>query len=78
MDLGTLVGMLGGTAVVLAAIFIGGNFSSFVDVPSMFIVHWRRHHGDPHPLQHRRGVRRADDGCLKVTFGGASGNCARA
>jgi chemotaxis protein MotA len=38
MDLGTLIGMLGGTAVVLAAIFIGGNFSSFVDIPSMFIV----------------------------------------
>ncbi len=38
MDLATLVGMLGGTAVVLAAIFLGGNFSSFVDVPSMFIV----------------------------------------
>jgi len=38
MDLGTLVGMLGGTAVVLAAILLGGNFSSFVDVPSAFIV----------------------------------------
>lgn len=38
MDLATLLGMLGGTAVVLAAIFIGGNFSSFVDVPSAFIV----------------------------------------
>ena len=38
MDLATLIGMLGGTAVVLAAIFLGGNFSSFVDVPSMFIV----------------------------------------
>ncbi len=38
MDLGTLLGMLGGTAVVLAAIFLGGNFSSFVDIPSAFIV----------------------------------------
>ena len=38
MDLGTLLGMIGGTAVVLAAIFLGGNFGSFIDVPSAFIV----------------------------------------
>jgi len=38
MDLATLIGMLGATAVVLAAIFMGGSFSIFVDVPSAFIV----------------------------------------
>lgn len=38
MDLATLLGMLGATVVVLAAILIGGNFSSFLDVPSAFIV----------------------------------------
>jgi chemotaxis protein MotA len=38
MDLATLIGMLGGTAVVLAAILMGGSFSIFIDVPSAFIV----------------------------------------
>jgi chemotaxis protein MotA len=38
MDLATLLGMLGGTAVVLAAILMGGSFSIFVDLPSAFIV----------------------------------------
>ena len=38
MDLATLIGMIGSIVVVLAAIFLGGNFSSFVDVPSLFIV----------------------------------------
>lgn len=38
MDLATLIGMLGATAVVLAAILMGGSFSIFVDVPSAFIV----------------------------------------
>ncbi|MEZ5931465.1 MAG: MotA/TolQ/ExbB proton channel family protein [Alphaproteobacteria bacterium] len=73
MDLGTLLGMLGGTAVVLAAIFLGGNFSSFVDVPSMFIVLG----GGMMATLIRfdiGGVFGALMIGVKVTFGGASGN----
>lgn len=38
MDFATLVGLVFGTIVVLAAIFMGGDFMMFVNVPSMFIV----------------------------------------
>ena len=38
MDLATLIGLASGTAVVLTAIFIGGDFMSFVNLPSMLIV----------------------------------------
>ncbi|MFM2486369.1 flagellar motor protein PomA [Celerinatantimonas yamalensis] len=38
MDLATLVGLIGGFAFVLMAILLGGNVSSFVDVPSILIV----------------------------------------
>jgi len=38
MDLATLIGLASGTAVVLIAIFIGGDFMAFVDVPSMLLV----------------------------------------
>ncbi len=38
MDLATLVGLLGAFGVVVAAIFIGGSASMFVNIPSLFIV----------------------------------------
>jgi chemotaxis protein MotA len=38
MDIATILGMLAGTAVVLIAIFLGGDFVSFMDLPSMLIV----------------------------------------
>jgi chemotaxis protein MotA len=38
MDLATLIGLASGTAVVLVAILIGGDFVAFVDVPSLLIV----------------------------------------
>ena len=38
MDLATLIGLGAGTAVVLIAIFIGGDFMTFVNVPSLLIV----------------------------------------
>ncbi|WP_350335942.1 motility protein A [Coralliovum pocilloporae] len=38
MDLATLIGMIGAFGVVLAAIFIGGDITQFIDVPSMLIV----------------------------------------
>ena len=38
MDLATLIGLGAGTAVVLVAIMMGGDFMSFVNVPSLLIV----------------------------------------
>lgn len=38
MDLATLIGLVSGTAVVLVAIFMGGDFMTFVNVPSLLIV----------------------------------------
>jgi chemotaxis protein MotA len=38
MDLATIIGILAGLGVVLAAIFMGGDFMSFVDVGSVMIV----------------------------------------
>lgn len=38
MDLATIIGIVLGTAIVGAAIFIGGDFSSFVNIPSVLIV----------------------------------------
>jgi chemotaxis protein MotA len=38
MDLATLIGLGAGTAVVLAAIFLGGDFMTFVNVPSLLLV----------------------------------------
>jgi chemotaxis protein MotA len=38
MDLATLIGLISGTAVVLIAILIGGDFMAFVDVASVLIV----------------------------------------
>lgn len=38
MDLATLIGIIGAFAVVVVAIFLGGSFGQFIDVPSMLIV----------------------------------------
>ncbi len=38
MDLATLVGLVGALGIILAAIFLGGDPNSFVDVPSILIV----------------------------------------
>ncbi len=38
MDLATLIGLASGTAVVLLAIMMGGQFTTFVNVPSVLIV----------------------------------------
>lgn len=38
MDLATLIGLVSGTTVVLVAIFMGGHFMTFVNVPSLLIV----------------------------------------
>lgn len=38
MDLATLIGIVGAFGIVITAIFLGGSFSQFVDVPSMLIV----------------------------------------
>ena len=38
MDLATLIGLGSGTAMVLVAIFMGGDFMTFVNVPSLLIV----------------------------------------
>lgn len=38
MDLATLVGLIGGFLIVLAAILVGGSAGMFIDVPSILIV----------------------------------------
>ena len=38
MDFATLVGLVSGTIVVLIAIFLGGDFGTFVNLPSILIV----------------------------------------
>jgi chemotaxis protein MotA len=38
MDLATLIGIIGAFGIVTTAIFLGGSFGQFVDVPSMLIV----------------------------------------
>jgi len=38
MDLATLIGILAGFGIIVAAIFVGGELSTFVDVPSILIV----------------------------------------
>lgn len=38
MDIATLIGLGSGTAVVLAAIFMGGQFMAFVNLPGVLIV----------------------------------------
>ncbi|MGV1099454.1 MotA/TolQ/ExbB proton channel family protein [Thiovibrio sp. JS02] len=38
MDIATVIGMVFGTAILAAAIVLGGNVLLFVDIPSVFIV----------------------------------------
>ena len=38
MDIATIIGLLGGTFLVSIAIFIGGNVSTFVNLPGLLIV----------------------------------------
>lgn len=38
MDLGTVLGLAGGCALIVAAIMIGGDFILFVNVPSLLVV----------------------------------------
>ncbi len=38
MDLATLIGMIAGTIVILAAILVGGDISTFINVPSLLVV----------------------------------------
>lgn len=38
MDLATLIGMVAGTIVILAAILVGGDLSIFVNIPSLLVV----------------------------------------
>src|SRR5690606_35567590 len=38
MDLATIIGIVLGSAIVGAAIFLGGDFMSFVNMPSVLIV----------------------------------------
>ncbi len=38
MDIATILGIVLGLAIVVAAIFMGGSFGMFVNVPSLFIV----------------------------------------
>ena len=38
MDLATLIGIIAGFGIIVAAIFVGGELSTFADVPSVLIV----------------------------------------
>jgi len=38
MDLATIVGLAAGAAVIVMAIFLGGSFTQFIDLPSVLIV----------------------------------------
>jgi chemotaxis protein MotA len=38
MDLATVIGIIAGAGVIVLAIFMGGSFSQFVDMPSVLIV----------------------------------------
>lgn len=38
MDLATIIGLVGGTILVLSAIFMGGSFMLFVNIPSVLLV----------------------------------------
>jgi chemotaxis protein MotA len=39
VDIGTLVGIIGGIGLILGAILLGGGLTSFIDVPSFLIVY---------------------------------------
>jgi chemotaxis protein MotA len=38
MDLATIIGLISGTVLILTAIFLGGSFLSFIDIPSILLV----------------------------------------
>lgn len=38
MDLATIVGMIAGIGIIVAAMLLGGNISQFIDIPSVLIV----------------------------------------
>lgn len=38
MDLATLIGLIGGLGIILAAILTGGDLGIFINIPSLFIV----------------------------------------
>ena len=38
MDIATVIGLLGGTALVVVSILIGGSFSIFINIPGLLIV----------------------------------------
>jgi len=38
MDIATLLGLFGGLAVIVSAIFLGGSVSTFVNIPSLVVV----------------------------------------
>ena len=38
MDIATIIGLVGGTILVIVSILIGGSFSIFVNIPGLLIV----------------------------------------
>ena len=38
MDIATIIGLVGGTILVIVSILIGGSFSVFINVPGLLIV----------------------------------------
>ena len=38
MDIATIIGLLGGTSLVVVSILIGGSFSIFINIPGLLIV----------------------------------------
>ncbi|MFZ1986938.1 MAG: MotA/TolQ/ExbB proton channel family protein [Desulfatitalea sp.] len=38
MDFSTIIGLIGGTILIMASIFLGGNVMGFIDVPSILLV----------------------------------------
>ena len=38
MDIATIIGLVGGTLLVVISILIGGNFSIFINIPGLLIV----------------------------------------
>ena len=38
MDIGTIIGLVSGTGLILSAIFMGGSLGMFIDIPSILIV----------------------------------------
>ena len=62
MDFATIIGLVAGIGVVGAAILVGGDFMSFVDVGSMMIVIGGRHRRDHSAVYAWRCFRRLPDG----------------